>query len=309
VARGAAAGVIKTAVIGASGYVGRHLWQAYRSRYPDCVGTTFSADRAGLARFDLRAPDLAALRLEETGHEAVLIASAKPNITYCEEHRAAAHAVNVEGTLDLAWQIGRTSMQAIFLSSDYVFAGDSGPHDDDDPPRPGTEYGRQKAMVERELPSVAASALVLRLSKIYGVHKGDRTLLDEMAGALVGGQEVRAARDQKFCPTNVADLVRLVLAVQAKGLRGIVNACNPEGWSRADIAFAMAEGLNADRSLVKPISLHDLPAMVGRPLDTRMRSSRLQREVRPTFTPLRDDILRVATSWKRERPASADPAG
>src|SRR5712692_2998520 len=132
--------MIKTAVIGASGYVGRHLWKAYRARYPDCVGTTFSAKNPELKRFDIRTPDFAALRLEESGHRAVLIASAKPNIAYCEQKQAAAYAVNVQGTLELARQIGRTGMLVIFLSSDYVFEGKAGPHDDDDPTAPTTEY-------------------------------------------------------------------------------------------------------------------------------------------------------------------------
>lgn len=290
--------MIKTAVIGASGYVGRHLWKAYRLRFPDCLGTTFSAEHPQLKRFDIREPSLAALRLEDTGHQTVLIASARPNIAYCEQNKEAAYAVNVKGTLELARQVGRTRMQAIFLSSDYVFEGKAGPHDDGDPTQPTTEYGRQKAEVERELPSLAANFLVLRLSKIYGVHKGDKTLLDEMAGQLAGGREIRAARDQVFCPTNVEDLVRVIQQIQDHGLQGIVNVCSPERWSRCDIALALASAMQTDRSLVKPISLYDIPAMGGRPLDTSMKSSRLGRALQPRFVSLSDDIERVAALWK-----------
>jgi dTDP-4-dehydrorhamnose reductase len=289
--------VIKTAVIGASGYVGRHLLRAYRLRFPDCVGTTYSAETPGLKRFDIREPNLTMLRLEDAGHQAVLIASAKPNIAYCEQNKEAAYAVNVKGTLELIRQIGRTRMQAIFLSSDYVFAGRAGPHDDDHPTRPATEYGRHKAEVEREMPSLAANYLVLRLSKIYGMQKGDKTLLDEMAGLLAAGNEIRAARDQFFCPTNVGDLVRVVQQIQDCGMQGIVNACSPERWSRSDIALALADALRVDRSLVKPISLYDIPAMAGRPLDTSMKSSRLADMLRPTFVALGDDIGRVAALW------------
>ncbi len=263
--------MIKTAVIGASGYVGRHLWKAYRSRFPDCVGTTFSAEHPQLKRFDIREPGL-----------------------------EAAYAVNVKGTLELARQVGCTRMQVIFLSSDYVFGGEAGPHDDDHPVRPTTEYGRHKAQVERELPSLAANHLVLRLSKIYGVQKGDRTLLDEMAALLAGGKEIRAAYNQVFCPTNVGDLVRVVRQIQDNGLQGIVNACNPERWSRFDIALALAKAMQAERSLVKPISLYDIPAMAGRPLDTSMKSSRLASALQPRFVPLGDDIERVAALWKAQ---------
>src|SRR6185295_6282774 len=119
--------------------------------------------------FDIRRPAVQSLRLEENGYRAVLIAAAKPNINFCETEKDAAYAVNVRGTLELIRQLGRTSLQVIFLSSDYVFEGDTGGYADDTETRPTTEYGRQKAYVEREVPSLTDNFLILRLSKIYGV--------------------------------------------------------------------------------------------------------------------------------------------
>ena len=292
--------MIKTAVIGASGYVGRHLLRAYRGAFPDAVGTSFSASDPRLTRFDIRRPDISALRLEETGHKAVVIASAKPNIAFCEANKEESYAVNVEGTLELARRLGRTSLRVIFLSSDYVFEGTAGGYDDAAATAPTTEYGRQKVLVEKQLPSLAKDALILRLSKIYGVQKGDGTLLDEMAASFADRRPVRAARDQTFCPTNVSDLVRCATAVQDAGAAGIVNLCNPERRARFDIAAKLAAAMAADPSLAQGVSLHDIPAMAGRPLDTSMKCSRLSALVPDArFTPLEDDIRRVAVNWAR----------
>ncbi len=191
----------KTAIIGASGFIGRHLHAAYRRDFPDVVGTAFSAETGGgLVRFDIRRPDLSALRLKETGHGAVLIASAKPNIDFCERERDAAYDVNVRGTLTLARQAAQAGLQVIFFSTDYVFAGDTGLFDDDSPTNPTTEYGRQKVIVEKELPAITDNHLILRLSKIFGLEKGDRTLLDDIASTLAAGRVARVARDQFFPP-------------------------------------------------------------------------------------------------------------
>lgn len=295
---GGVARMVKTAVIGASGYVGRHLWKAYRLLHPDCVGTAFSNAHPDLSFFDVRRPDISSLQLEERGHEAVLIASAKPKVAFCEQEKDAAYAVNVQGMIELIRQIGRTSLQVIFLSSDYVFEGRTGRYDDDAETRPTTEYGRQKSLVEKELPSLSDNYLILRLSKIYGVQKGDGTLLDEMACSLASGREVHAARDQVFCPAYVEDLVRAINAIQARGLRGVVNVCSPESWSRFDIALGVAKAMQVDPGQVKPILLHEIPAMSGRPLDLSMTCSRMIQEVGEIFTPLQDCIQRVAANWK-----------
>lgn len=296
-------GAVKTAVIGASGFIGRHFWEAYRRTYRDCIGTTFSARNPDLAFFDIRQPEIRPLQLEQDGYRAVMIAAAKPHVGYCEQNREAASLVNVGGTLELIRQLGRTSLQVIFLSSDYVFEGRAGRYADAAEPRPTTEYGRQKALVERELASLTDNYLILRLSKTFGVQKNDRTLLDEMAGLLASGQEVQAATDQIFCPTFIDDLIRAVLAIQARNLTGILNVCSPECWSRYDIARALAEVMQVDASLVRPVRLQELPGMESRPLNTSMVCRRLSQETGTAFTPLRALLPRIAAHWESPRTA------
>lgn len=288
---------MKTAVVGATGYLGSRLLAAYRVQYPDCIGTSFSKSAQGLTRFDLGKPDIAPLRLRETDHEAVLIASAMTGFKPCEENRDQSRAVNVDGTLELARQCARAGLQVIFLSSDVVFAGEKGPYGDDAATAPATEYGRQKAQVERELPALAPKHLILRLSKVFGLLQGDGTLFDEMARSLSGGKPVQAAEDHVFCPTFIDDLTRAILGIQARGLNGLLNVSAPECWSRHTMATALARAMGADQSLVKKIRLYDLPGMAGRPRDTSMLCSRLTRETDASFLPLQDGIERLAAQY------------
>src|SRR5205823_2437610 len=148
------------------------------------------------------------------------------------------------GTLELVRQLWERDIVPIFLSSDYVFDGKrTDGYDDKAPVSPGTEYGRQKAAVEKFLAESGRSHLVLRLSKVFGLEKGDGTLLDEMAASLMSGRPVAAARDQVFCPTWVVDLVKAIMEVQVRGLRGIVNLCSPQPWSRYELARVVARTL------------------------------------------------------------------
>jgi dTDP-4-dehydrorhamnose reductase len=289
---------LKTAVIGASGYVGRFLWRSYAAEFPGAVGTSFSCKEPGLVTFDIRKPELDLLQLENSGHAAVLISAAKPNIDFCQREREAALAVNVTGTLELIRQIAATAMQVIFISSDYVFHGDRGAYTEASSPLPTTEYGRQKALVEKEIPNITDNYLILRLSKVFGLVRGDRTLLDDLASNLVEGKKLRVAQDQFFCPTYVGDVVNALHSIQARGLRGLVNLCSPEVWSRHQIAMAMRAGLAAAPELIEAINLHDIPAMSGRPLDTSMHCSPQLTEVGFQFTPLTQCLDRVMANYR-----------
>ena len=285
--------MLKTAVIGAGGYIGRHLWQAYGN-----LGTTHRPAE-GLVTLDVRQPDMAALKLVENGVQSVILAAAKPLIGYCEKEPAASREVNVTGTLEAVRQLEAMKLQTIWFSSDYVFDGRLGGYTDDAQPSPGTEYGRQKAEVERAIPQLTDNYLILRLSKTYGTLRGDRTLLDEMAALLMSGGEVTAASDQLFSPTHIDDVVGAVQALQARGARGLYNLSCGEDWSRFQIAQALARALNVQASRVRSIQLHDLASMAGRPLNTTLRSDRLQRDQEWTFKSLQSSIQDVTEQWRK----------
>ncbi len=290
--------MIKTAIIGASGYVGRHLLSAYRRAFPDCVGTAFENPSPGLVPFDVRNPDIGPLRLFETGHRAVVIAAARPNVDYCERNRQAAYEVNVLGTLELIRQLGNAGLRVIFFSSDYVFDGRTGGYADTARPSANTEYGRQKATVERQIDGLCDDSLVVRLSKIIGTERNDGTVLDEIANRLCNDQEVLAAHDQVFSPTLVQDVVHGIHALQENHWTGIVNLSSPEAWSRYELAVALARELGHGEPLIRRISLSDLPLACARPNNTSLRCKRLTDELALRFTPISQCISRTASNWK-----------
>ena len=115
--------MIKTAVIGASGFLGGYLINKYRSEHPDSIGTSFSKSLKNMTSFDIKNPDIEPLKLEQTGHKNVIIASYKSKVDYCENEQLKASQVNVDGVLKLIKNLSKTSLKIIFLSSDYVFDG------------------------------------------------------------------------------------------------------------------------------------------------------------------------------------------
>ncbi|MBV9576452.1 MAG: sugar nucleotide-binding protein [Gammaproteobacteria bacterium] len=290
--------MIKTAIIGASGYIGQYLFRKYRETFPTCVGTGFSKIKEDLIPFDIRNPQSEKLNLKATGHEAVIIASAKPNIAWCKTNPIEAYELNVSGTLKLITQLAKQSLHVLFLSSDYVFDGKTGGYSDKTPTCPNTEYGRQKAEVEREIPNITDNYTILRLSKIYGTTWQDNTLIDAFAKDLLQGNKIKVATDQFFSPTYVEDVVSMILYVQAHNIKGLVNLCHANKYSRYQIATKLAEKLNVSPALLENVLLHSIAGMEGRPLNTSLLCSPQLEKIQSSLLSIDEAIKRVAENWK-----------
>jgi dTDP-4-dehydrorhamnose reductase len=289
----------KTVVIGAGGYLGRHLLAAHQSANPETLGV----DVAGPwpHHLDLAAPDIRPWKLRESGYEYALLAAAVTGLAKCELDRAFARARNVAGTLELGRQLAAEGITPIFFSSDNVFDGRDGGYDDESPTHPLNEYGVHKAEVERRLPEICGGqCLILRLGKVFGLTRGDRTLLDEMADRLIRGEEVAAARDQIFCPLLISDLVRAVLGLQQMNARGLFNVCG-EVSSRLDLARTLARALGIDRARVRAISLDDLKEPFRRPKRTDMVCRKLQATIKLEFQPLGTCVALLAREHQEAR--------
>jgi dTDP-4-dehydrorhamnose reductase len=249
---------------------------------------------------DLAAPDVRPLKLREGGYRYTIIAAAITGLARCEQDKELTRARNVAGALELARQLAEEGVTPVFFSTDNVFDGREGGYDDDSPTNPLNEYGAQKAEVERRMPEVTRGRyLILRLGKVFGLVRGDRTLLDEMADRLTQGQEVAAARDQIFSPIWVGDVVRALLALQKAGARGLFNVCG-ERWSRLDLARAVARALGRGLGLglVRDISLDDLKEPYGRPRRADMHCRRLRATVDLELQPMAASLASIAGQYR-----------
>jgi dTDP-4-dehydrorhamnose reductase len=288
----------KTAVIGAGGYLGRHLLASYQAVYPDALGVDVAGPWTHL--LDLAAPDVRPLKLREAGYEYAIIAAAVTGLARCELDGEYARARNVTGTLELARQLVEEGVTPIFFSTDNVFDGREGGYLDEAPTNPLNEYGTQKAEVERCLPQISRGRyLIARLGKVFGLLRGDRTLLDEMADRFSKGQDVAAARDQIFCPVLVDDVVRAVAELQKVEAQGLFNVCAPEVWSRFELALALAHALGVEPALVRGISLDDLKEPFRRVKRGDMVCRRLRATVNLEFQPVASCIQMVAKHYQK----------
>lgn len=292
--------VPKTAVIGATGFIGKFFFAAHRRIHRDCMGTSRDTGREDMSYLDLFSPEIAPLKLAKSGHQAALILAGIAKLAACEKEKKLTRKINVDGTLDFVQHLVDEGIKPIFFSSDNVFDGVTGLYDEESLPNPLNEYGRQKAEVESRMKEICTKGnyLIVRISKVFSLDKGDGTLFDEMASILKSGGLVRAAYDQIFSPIFVLDLVKLVTILQMKGVTGVININSPEIWSRYDLALALAQCMGVSSDRIEKISLTDLREGFSRSKNTTMKTDKLLRGTGYKFTPMMRYIERIAESWK-----------
>lgn len=273
----------KTIVFGAGGFLGWHFWQFYRLFYPDTIGTSYSVFPQ-LNSFSLLNPDITPLQLDNKEYSYGMITAGITNINKCELFPLETFQANVQGVLALAKQLHTKKITPIVFSSDYVFDGILGEYREEDDLNPLNEYGKQKSLLEKQIAEVCeGDFILLRLAKVFGLKKKDKTLIDEMAESLCNGKIVRAAYDQVFCPIYVEDVVKATYALQLKGARGIFNMCGSEKLSRLELATKIASQIPKALPLVLPISLDDLGEAFKRPKNTSMSNHKLLSTVSLSF--------------------------
>lgn len=260
----------KTMIIGGKGFIGSHFCRYFRSLYPDTLATHHTPSD-GFAFLDLADPTVP-FSLE--GYQYALITGGIGNPTECAFDGIKSARINVQGTLELGNFLLKNGVVPVFFSTDYVFDGCESIYRTNSPHSPLNEYGKQKAQLEVEAHNL--DALVVRLSKVYGLERGDGTLFDEMAANLVKGQPLRAASDQVFAPICVEDVVRSVVMAMCQGKRGVINIAGRVPASRFQMALKVAEKLKVEKKLIQEISLSNWKSSFSRPkrivLETEVES-------------------------------------
>lgn len=180
---------------------------------------------------DLDVTDAAAVADAVAGHDVVVHLAAMTDVDGAEVAPSVAEDVNDRGTANVAAAARLHAARVVYLSTDYVFRGDTPPYGEGDRPDPVNVYGRTKLAGETHLDG--ARDIVVRTSWVYG---DGRNFISAILDAATKGP-VTVVDDQFGRPTAAADVATAVAFVVEAGLSGILHIAGdgrPCSW--ADLA-------------------------------------------------------------------------
>lgn len=246
-------------VIGASGFIGRHLVRrlnatsahditaTYRSRPPASDGNAWH-------QVELTDPDGLQSIFQQARPEFVIHLAALADVMTAEREPQRAAAVNVAATSEIARLSELHAARLLFVSTEYVFDGRRGLYREDEPPNPITQYGHTKWQAEQEVAKLVTHWSVLRTSIVYGwPEPGQRNYAPLLVESLRNGQPRHASPGVYRTPVYVEHLADAIAGIADNDdANGILHVAGADWVSMYDFAVSIARAFNLDERLVIP---------------------------------------------------------
>ncbi|MFT3878930.1 MAG: SDR family oxidoreductase [Gemmatales bacterium] len=269
-------------ITGASGHLGRRLvkeacqaghkvwaWTSPRDNAapPSDLSATF-------ASVEMTNPLQVAEAYSQIRPMAVIHAAALANVAECYRDPIRAYRVNAEATRQLAGLCVADIARLIYVSTDLVFDGTQGNYQEDDTPRPLSQYGKSKLDGERAVIH-HPGLLVARVSWLIGTGTPRRAhFLDQQIATLRQGQPLQLFRDEWRSPLGMDAAAQALLALAASDVSGVLHLGGPERLSRYEMGCILAKRLGTNPNLVQSIEQSEMKTPEPRPSDVSFNSTR-----------------------------------
>lgn len=264
-------------VVGASGQVGTAL-TAHLGRTQ--VVPTFAehpiAGGVQLRLESLSAADAAAL-LDRSRIDVVYCCGAATHVDGCEDAVDRTMKINRDGPAALARAAATRRIPFVYVSTDFIFDGESGPYGEDDTPHPLGVYGASKLAGEQAVLAAHPDALILRTTLVYGPDPNGKNFAYALSRALANGRTMRAPPDQVTTPTYNRDLAAAMPLLVKAGARGVFNVGSGERMSRYEYAVRIAKAAGLNEKLILPVMTSELGQRAVRPLSAGLKLDKLIR--------------------------------
>ena len=290
----------RVVVVGASGLVGSRILARLGKT---AVGTYHSRPAAGLHLLDVTEPDDVADFFDAMRPTAVVLAAAYTHVDGCERDPARSHDVNVVGARNVARAAAAHSARVVFLSSDYVFGSDDGPHRIDEAPRPLNQYGQHKLEAERVVRDEAERAgngyAIIRSCNVYGYEPAGMNFVMAVYRNGEAGKTMRVPADQWGNPTYADDLVDAVAAAVARSDTGVFHAAGPDYVDRLTWAARAARAFGLEPGFIEGVATSALAQPARRPLKAGLDSRVSLGELGVSMRGVDEGIALVASALRR----------
>jgi dTDP-4-dehydrorhamnose reductase len=194
-------------------------------------------------------------------------------IDQCKMDPIGTTKINVQNTVTIVKKLVENGVFVIYLSTNQVFDGSLSYRNANDPLSPITEYGRQKAEVERKVSMLGNSVAIVRFTKIISPIV---PLFSAWIVALKNEQPIQPFSNMFISPVPLNFAISSLRLIGDSCLSGIWQVSGNQDISYVDVARFFARTIGKSEDLVQPILVSQSSFIESVPSHTTLNIERLR---------------------------------
>jgi dTDP-4-dehydrorhamnose reductase len=217
---------------------------------------------------------------QKTSPDVVVHAGAMSKPDECEQQQWQAYLVNVEGTVTTLLNAAEHKSFFVFISTDFVFAGDTGMYREDDAMDPVNYYGKTKMEAEEAVKEYEFGWAIVRTVMVYGKPVLSRgNLLSVVRDKLEKGETYNVFDDQWRTATYVGDLVDGIIRIIDRQAKGVYHICGRDLLTPFAMARMTAALLGKNEQLINRVYTNTFEQPARRPAKTGLNIEKARSEL------------------------------
>lgn len=260
---------MKVFISGASGLLGGNCLNYFKSCGWDVIGSHLSYKTDQTIFFDTLSPENAEnFDVLAFAPDVIVHCGALTHVDYCEANPEESYEKTVQSTINLIALAKKCNARFVFISTDYVFDGVSGPYRETDTVNPLSVYGKHKLEAETLALSELENTLVLRITNVYGDELRNKNFIARIIEQCQAGQSLtlKLPYDQFASPTNAYDIARAMYLLLRDNKAGIYHIGGSDFMNRVELAQRVLTYFPDAVYNLEPISTASMNQPAARPL-------------------------------------------
>jgi dTDP-4-dehydrorhamnose reductase len=261
---------MKILIVGASGLVGSHCYNYFTSMGYEVLGTHINYATNKTIYFN---PSVSTIEdndaINKFNPQVIIHCGALTNVDYCEINEDESYISTVLSTQNIVKYCRERDVKLIYLSTDYVFDGFSGPYTENSIVNPINVYGKHKLLSE-SLVYELDDYIIARITNVYGEEDRGKNFVERLLIWLHSDEEktLRLPNDQFATPVYAADIARMLFLLLRDNKKGIYNLASTDYVTRIQLAKKVKSYFSDNTSVqLQSIDTKSLAQPAQRPLN------------------------------------------
>lgn len=267
---------LKFLVTGSAGLVGQQVVKDLSETHEvfSCYNESPTSFMEHSRQMDLLNHEMISNVLLETEPDVVIHLGAMTGVDLCEKEESMAFEINTKATQIIAQQCSILNTFLVYVSTDYVFDGNSGMYYESSIPNPLSIYGKSKLEGEKMTQTFSSDWCIARTSTPFGLHPTKKSFPVWVIENLQKQKQIDVLSDQFTSPTYVPNLSKMLIEISERHLNGIFHVAGATKISRYEMARMISDKLNLDEKLLRDVSINELKLEAPRPKDSSLNISK-----------------------------------